>query len=306
MIRVNLLKPLQAQRPMTLVEESKGGKKFVLALILLAVLGGGGYLVLRLTDGKAGDTGPVVAATAESETPKPTPARPKRVTADAVEEIVREARSETAADTAPPDYTDLAPSQRIAYQHLAGRSLLRDLQAATPPDVGFARVIFTPPGEFYLHGLAATEGDLKRFHAALSALPGADIRQSLARPAGGSRSSWEFSFFGKVRYPTSAVARATNRVYSKGAAAGGLREFTGVAKELGVQLQPPKLQNTSVEGGLQRMLYRAEVQCDYARLEGLLERLVDGRSGVGLLRLALEARGDEKMVASMDLLVYAQ
>jgi hypothetical protein len=306
MIRINLLKPLQAQRPMTLVEEPKGGRRVLVILVLLAVLGGGGYFALQKMGGGKPGAAPAVAAVEESQTPAPAAAKPKRITANAVEEIVRQVQSDLAAQSSPPEYPDLAPTQRIAYQHLAGRSLLRDLQAATPPDVGFARVIFTPPGEFYLHGLAASEGDLKRFHAALNALPGAEIRQSLARPVGGAKESWEFSFFGKVKYPTAEVARTANRVFPRNALDAGLKDFAGVAQELGVNLQAPRLQNSSTEGGIQRFLYRAEANCDYARLETLLEKLVENRSGVGLLRLALEARGDEKMVASLDLLVYAQ
>jgi hypothetical protein len=41
-------------------------------------------------------------------------------------------------------------------------------------------------------------------------------------------------------------------------------------------------------------------------LQAFLEKIRDAGSSVGILRLALEARGDEKMIAGMDLLVYAQ
>ncbi len=309
MIRVNLLKPLQAQRPMTLVDEPKGvGKRLAFALLGLAVIGGL-YFFLQKHGGKEKEVQPqpvVVAPPPKPEPPSLEPKRPAPVSVDAVEEIVREATAEFAEPPPPAGYADFTPSQRIAYQLLAGTRILRDLQAATPPEIGFAQVVFTAPGEFYVRGLAATEEDLQRFQAALTALPGATIRKNQSRPVGAAKTAREFSFLGKVDYPVAEAARPENRVVTRDQLAAALKGFSGTAKEAGVSLQDPKLQKSTSVGGFERMLYKAEARGDYAHLQAFLEKIRDAQSSVGVLRLALEARGDEKMIASLDLLVYAQ
>jgi hypothetical protein len=291
---------------MTLVEDSKGGRRKALLLLALVILAAGAYFALQKHGSGAQTVAPTPVVAVAPPLPQPPPVKPKHVTADAVEEIVQEVQAERASDTAAPQYSDLAPSQRIAYQQLSGTRLLRDLEAATPPEVGFAQVIFTPPGEFYVHGLAATEADLNRFQAALTALPGSDIKPGLSRAVGPTKVAREFSFFGKVNYPASEVSQVENRVLARNRLATALKAFTDTAKSLGVEIQAPQLEKSAEAGGLQRQIYRTEAHCDYTRMQAFLDKLQGAQSSVGLLRLSLEAHGDEKMVANLDLIVYAR
>ena len=85
-----------------------------------------------------------------------------------------------------------------------------------------------------------------------------------------------------------------------------LRGFADTARTLGVEFETPRLRDSSSENGVPRFLYHAEASCDYSRLQALLENLQRAQSNVGFQRVSLEARGNEKMSASLDLILYAQ
>jgi len=306
MIRINLLKSVQSQRPMLLVEETNGGKRvWVFALIALLVISVGIFIFKKPSATKKPEVTMTETAPAAAPDTVPAVSEPAAPTADVAEEIVREAREEMVPATAPSTYSDLSPSQRVAFQQISGIRLLRDLQAVTPAEVGFARVIFTPPSEFYVYGIAANEEELKKFKSGLATLPGADIQESLSQPVGAAKVAREFSFFGKVNYPVAEALGTGNHVVAKDNPNVALNSLTAAAKELGMTLSP-KLENTTTSGGLQRNVYRVEARCDYARLQSLLEKIGESKADMGVVRVALEAKGDEKMVASLDLVVYAQ
>src|SRR5437879_867533 len=173
MIRINLLKQLDAPaKPFVFEESSKSGKSKVLILAALCLAAVVTIVVLQFPGLFAG-----LLAKPERTVTAPTPPQPKpeaaapapaKVTANAVEETVRDLRPEASKPPAPTTYAELVPSRKIEFQNYASTRILKDIKSVTPPDVGFANFIFTPPGEFYVHGLAADEADLKRFQDGLA------------------------------------------------------------------------------------------------------------------------------------------
>ncbi len=306
MIRINLLKPLQAQRPMTLVETGGKGKRLAVWAAVVLVVAGVAYFLTRPKSPTMATVHPTRPTVAAHPAAAPTPT-PKPITADAVEEIVRQAQTDLSGMSSTPTYADLAPSQRIAYQNDAGAKLLRDLGNATPVQVGFAQIIFTPPDEFYLHGLSESPGDLAKFQSALAAaFPGAEIRSGFSRPVGAAKTAREFSLFVKMKYTPDDASLIDNHVVARNQLNAALQGFAHTAQALGVSVQTPRLEKTTEADGLKRLVYRTEAQCDYSHLQELLEKMHADQSDVGLVRLALESHGDDHMVASLDLLVYAQ
>ena len=317
MIRINLLKPLASQPMLSMGEEPAGGrKKALLALAALVVvalavavlqypslLGG---LLSRGETARLDETVPasgVPAAGAPAET-APEPAQPKQVTAQAVEEIVRDIRDEQGRAAPAQTYADLVPSEKIEFQYLACTRILKDIKAITPSEIGFADFIFTPPGEFYVRGLARDDRTYQDFQAGLSGLSGAAVRPGLAFPAGAKGSGKEFSFYGTVRYPLDAMPVPPDRVLSKAKLQQELRQLKQVADGLGIRLQNPRLASASPAGAYQKLVYRAVADCNYQQMEDLLTQLHEGKSNLGFLKFALHARGDELVTANLDILAY--
>ena len=298
MIRINLLKSLQvlpevehfedSEESIEFAEESrsKGRLWIVIPVILILSAGIGMYLAMR-----------------PSRTEKPAPlASPDTIAiATPVPDTVK-----TGADTVAKTPEDPDPSRRITFQYFAGTRLFQDLQTAAAQGVGFTRIMFTPPDEFYVHGVASTEADLQHFKGALIALPGATLQQDQTQPVGAGGVAREFHFSGRIQYDTAGMTSTENRVLAANQVDATLKEFISTTHALGIELEPIQLQDSSVSEGLTRLLYRTEANCDYARLQTLLEKLQQNRSHVGFQRVNLEAQGNEKMTASLDLLVYAR
>lgn len=306
MIRINLLKPLQSQaQPLIFDEPGVGRKKLFLVLGGIALLAAGAMAVLQFPSLFGGLLGGGEDTEATVTAPEPAhpegKAKPKRVTSHAVEEVVREV-GETGANE--PTYAEMVPSERIEFQYFASSRILKDIKAVTPPDVGFANFIFTPPGDFYVHGLASGAGDLARFQEALSGLEGASIRPGLNAPAGARGLSREFSFFGSVKYPLNAMPTPPDRVIGKENLQSELKRLKTVAGSLGVKLKEPRLSSSGRSGAFTRQIYSTSADCSYQQLQDLLSGLHEGKSNLGLVKFALRARGDEKVAADLDLLVY--
>lgn len=305
MIRVNLLKPLQPQSERILdLAPSGTGKKPVLALVLggLVLAGAAAFFALSMRKGEPEKPIPLAKAV-EPKAPLSPQAKPAEVTDAAVEEILTEARMEAASASAPSRYEDLAPTARIAHQYRVGGRILQQVKEITPADMGFADFIFTPPGDFYIRGLAYTPAALEEFKGRLNSLEGASVRAGVDKPAGPDGAAREFSFFVTVRFPLEADAGAS-KVLSKSEVTGELAQVSAVAKNLGLTLNPPKLAQTSDAGAYKRVVYRSELRCNYAQLEEFIGRLREMRSNVGVAKFALKARGDEEAVANLDFMVY--
>ena len=315
MIRINLLKSLQALPEVERIEEPardavsefvaepRGNGHLLLwvlvPIVLLASAGTGIYLAMRRshTETPVEKIEPIepapVADTAHAWVPVASDLSPNALVPDSVKPA-----TDSAAE---PD-----PSRRIAFQYFTGTRLFQDLQNAAPQSVGFTRIMFTPPGEFYAHGVAGTDDDLQRFKRALTALPGALLTQDQSQPVGPGGMAREFHFSGNLRYDTSGMVSTENRVMAADQVGAALKGFMNTTHSLGIELEPIQLLDSSVSGGLTRLLYHTEAGCDYARLQALLEKLQRTRSHVGFQRVSLEAQGNEKMTASLDLLVYAR
>lgn len=318
MIRINLLKSLQVPAAPLILAEPKRNRKqvFILgaALVLLVV---GISIFFQYPTLLGGLVGGEEAAGAIAPSDKKTvaapepPPKPKRVTAQAVEEIVREIQDEQGRQGAVATYADLVPSEKIEYQYFAANRILKDIKAVTPPDIGFANFIFTPPGDFYVHGLAFDEETYERFRNGLIGLEGATIRPGLAAKSGGSArksgargAGIEFSFYGTVKYPVTAISQPPDRVVKKQALQGELQQLREVAATLGIHLQSPKLKSTSDAGDYRKMIFQASADCSYQQMQDLLAQLHESKSNLGFLKFALKASGDENVVASLDILAY--
>lgn len=311
MIRINLLKPLEAPaRPYILEAPPKSGKGKVIALLVVAVIALIAIAALQFPGlfGGLFAKQEVVEAAPVSPEPKPESeaARPPKVTANAVEETVRDLHPEASAPPAPSTYADLVPSQKIEFQYYSAGRILREIKSITPPDVGFANFIFTPPGEFYVHGLAADEADLRKFQDGLAGLAGAEIKPGMNVPAGARGKSKEFSFFGTVRYPMESLSAPQNRVVAKADVTKELAQMRAVAGNLGIRLKEPKLLATAQAGNVKKMVWSASADCSFQQMQDFLSELHQSKSNLGFAKFALRARGDEKVVADMDFLAYVQ
>lgn len=314
MIRINLLKPLQTpSSPIHLAEPAGKRKQAVLLAAGLVVIALGATVVLQypgLLGGLLGG-GEDEAEIAEAPAaPEPAPAaaepaaQPKRVTSDAVEEIVREIQEEQGRQGPAASYADLVPSEKIEFQYFAATRILKDIKAVTPPDVGFSNFIFTPPGDFYIHGLAYDEETYQRFRDALSGLEGASIRPGISSKSGARGTSREFSFYGTVKYPVKAIPQPPDRVLKKQDVQAELKRLKEVAASLGIALRSPKLKSTSDAGDYRRMIFQASADCSYQQMQDLLAQLRERNSNLGFLKFALKASGDESVTASLDILAY--
>jgi hypothetical protein len=307
MIRINLLKSLQAPPPF-LLEEPKGeGRRKVLLASLLGVLalGAAAFFLYPGLFGK-GEQAAGIEAPAAPDAPASVGAgpKPKRVTAQAVEEIVREIRDEQARSAPAPTYADLVPSEKIEYQYFAATRILKDIKAVTPPDVGFAHFIFTPPGDFYVHGLAHDEATYKAFQDGLASLEGAEVRPGVSKAATAGRTGIEFSFYGTVKYPVTAIPEPPDRVVSKQGLQAELKQLRATAATLGIKLQSPRLKTSLDAGDYKKMVFQASADCSYQQMQDLLSQLHESKSNLGFLKFALQAGGDEKVKASLDILAY--
>jgi hypothetical protein len=306
MIRINLLKSLEPQaRPIVFDEPSGDRKKLFLILggLALAVGGVSIFLFPSLLGGKP-DSGDKSATVLEAPPPIQEGSPPKRVTSQAVEEVVRDIGEDQESRIAALSYADLVPSEKIEFQYFSSTRILKDIKAVTPPAVGFANFIFTPPGDFYVHGLAGADRDLERFKVGLSGLEGALIKPGLNAPAGARGQSREFSFFGSVKYPLSSISPPHDRVLSRDRLQAELDRMKAVAGALGISLNEPRLVSTAKAGDYKRMVYKTGANCSYQQIQDLLGGLHEGKSNLGFIKIALRARGDEKVVAELDVLAY--
>lgn len=313
MIRINLLKPLDAPaKPFVFEEPAKPRKGKVIALLALCVVAIAAIVALQFP-GLFGDLFAKKEAPAEAQVappkPEPEPAeapKPAKVTANAVEETVRDLHPEASKPPAPATYADLVPSQKIEFQYYASVRILKDIKAVTPPDVGFANFIFTPPGDFYVHGLAAGEEDLKRFREGLASLTGAEIKPGMDAPAGARGHAKEFSFFGTVKYPLETLPAPPDRVVAKADVPKELKQAKALAGNLGIRLKEPRLLATAQAGNVKKMVWQSTADCSFQQMQDFLAGLHESKSHLGFAKFALRAQGDEKVVAEMDFLAYVQ
>lgn len=312
MIRINLLKPLEAPaRSYVLEAPAKPGKGKVIALAVVAVAALVAIVALQFPGIFGGLFAKKEVAAVVQVPPEPKPeggetAMPPKVTANAVEETVRDLQPDASRPSAPSTYADLVPSQKIDFQNYSAARILKEIKSITPPDVGFANFIFTPPGEFYVHGLAADEADLKRFQEGLAGLTGAEIKPGMNVPAGARGRSKEFSFFGTVRYPLESLASPPNRVVAKADVPKELMQMRTVAGNLGIRFKEPKLLATAQAGNVKKMVWSASADCSFQQMQDFLSELHQSKSNLGFAKFALRARGDEKVVADLDFLAYVQ
>ncbi len=314
MIKINLLKSELPKQPLTsLTEASTGSRKILVTVALIALIGVAAYfargLFMPSSEEPVASAAPEPATTASAvvETPpEPPPIEPAApATGDAVEDIVTELTRSAEAAPKPRGYVDLVPSERVDYQLQTVQRILKDVKAITPVDVGFAQFIFTPPGEFYVHGLAYNPESLERFKAGLQALPGAQIREGKNVVVGaGSRKVQEFSFYCQVEYPMPNMGASPDRVVQSNKVDAALRNAVSMAEGMGLKLHMPKLTGTENAGGVKRLVFATETEASYDKLQDFLEQLRTSQAPFGVLRVSLRARGDEDMIADLDLVAY--
>ncbi|MDB5104068.1 MAG: hypothetical protein JWP91_1757 [Fibrobacteres bacterium] len=310
MIRINLLKPLEPQALPLILEEPPGrGRKSMLilgGLVLVAVLA---IAVLQFPslfggmvahEGKTEQTkAPPVPRPTEQENP-----HPKRVTSQAVEETVRDIQDNPDQQNLETNYADLVPSEKIELQYYASNRILKDIKSVTPPDIGFANFIFSPPGDFYVHGLAADEQQLQQFQKGLSGLAGASIRPGLNVPAGTHGKAKEFSFFGTVKFPFDYIQTPPDHTIPKAKLPAELKQLKTVAANLGIRLNEPKLISSTSTGTLKKNVYAIKGDCSFQQMQDLITDLKEAKSNLGFIKFAMMARGDEKVNAEMDIAAY--
>jgi hypothetical protein len=310
MIRINLLKPLEPQALPLILEEPAGRSKktflIVGGLALVAVIAIAVLQFPSLFGGMFAEKEAVAVQEPVPPVPAPTEesVQPKRVTAQAVEETVRDIQEDPAIQQMAPSYAEMVPSAKIEFQYYASNRILKDIKAVTPPDIGFADFIFTPPGDFYIHGLAETDADLQRFKQGLEGLAGASIRPGMNAPAGAKGIAREFSFFGSVKYPLSEIGSPPDHSMSKAKLAADLKQMKALAAALGIRLKEPKLLGTTQAGALKKSVYQVGAECSFQQMQDLINDLHDGKSDLGLIKFSLKAKGDEKVVAEMDIAAY--
>jgi hypothetical protein len=309
MIRINLLKPLEPQALPLILEEPAKKKNSALilgGLVLIAVIAIAVLQFPSLFGGLFAAKQEKVEKPPVAPVPRPSEehVQPKRVTANAVEETVRDLQDDPAAQQINPSYADMVPSGKIEFQYYASIRILKDIKTATPPDIGFANFIFTPPGDFYVHGLAESEQDLQRFQEGLKGLSGASIRLGMNAAAGTHGKSKEFSIFGSVKYPLSEVGSPPDHSIPKAALAGQLKQFKVLANGLGIRIKEPKLISSTDAGTLKKNIYLVAADCSFQQMQDLISDLHEGKSNLGLIKFSLNAKGDEKVNAELDVAAY--
>ncbi|MEO6095713.1 MAG: hypothetical protein ABIW76_08540 [Fibrobacteria bacterium] len=310
MIRINLLKPLEPQALPLILEEPAGRNRntFLIlgGLALVAVIAIAVLQFPSLFGGMFAEKETLVVQDPAPPVPAPDEAQvqPKRVTAHAVEETVRDIQEDPAIRQMAPSYADMVASAKIEFQYYASNRILKDIKTITPPDIGFANFIFTPPGDFYIHGLAETDADLQRFKQGLEGLAGASIRPGMNVPAGAKGSAKEFSFFGSVKYPLSEIGSPPDHSILKAKLAAQLKQFKALATARGVRLQEPKLLSATQAGALKKRVYQVVAECSFQQMQDLINDLHEGKSDLGLIKFSLNAKGNEKVVAEMDISAY--
>ena len=312
MIRINLLKPLETPvQPLIFEEPAKSNKKklAIYGGVMVALLILGAFVMNpTMLSGLFSKEEEKITETVAPPVPQPEEeqVQPKPVTAQAVEETVRDMQPDAGKPAGPATYADLVPSQKIEFQYYASARILKDIKAITPPDVGFANFIFTPPGDFYVHGLAGDAQDLERFQQGLNGLTGADIKPGMNVAAGARGKSKEFSFFGSVKYPVDEMAAPPDRVVDKAELQLALKQMKTVAGNLGIRLKEPKLFSTAQSGNVKKLIYQTAADCSFQQMQDFLSELHESKSNLGFIKFSLHASGDEKVVADMDILAYVE
>ena len=309
MIRINLLKPLQPQAiPLILDEPAGHGKRTYLIVGGLALIAVAAIAVLQFPTMLGGMFAKEEAIEAAPVPPVPAPSeehgQPKRVTSQAVEETVRDLHPDQSEQQTNPSYAEMVPSAKIEFQYYSSKRLLKDIKAVTPPDVGFANFVFTPPGDFYIHGLAESERDLQRFHEGLNGLTGASIRPGMNVPAGTHGKSKEFSFFGSVKYPLSEIGSPPDHTISKAKLPAELKALKTLAANLGIRIKEPKLISSTQSGAYKKQIYMVSADCSFQQMQDLIGDLHEGKSNLGPIKFSLNAKGDEKVNAELDIAAY--
>jgi hypothetical protein len=85
-----------------------------------------------------------------------------------------------------------------------------------------------------------------------------------------------------------------------------LKQMKTVAGNLGIHLKEPKLLTTAQAGNVKRMVYQTGADCSFQQMQDFLSELHESKSNLGFIKFALRARGDEKVVADMDILAYVE
>ncbi len=310
MIRINLLKPLQTQSAPNVFEESTGKRKKMFLVgggLVLAVLAAvavlqypsllGGLLVKKKQVVEKVDIKPPEPVTMDT-------LKPKHVTANAVEETVADVGPSSEKPPTTTTYDGMVPSEKIEFQYFASARILKDIKSVTPPDVGFANFIFTPPGDFYLHGLAGDKESYEHFKRKLSALESVTLKPGLDAKAGSHGSGKEFSFYGTIVYPLNAIPVPPDHTFPKANLKQELEKLKTVAAGMGLKLKEPRLVGTVAFGNLKRLVYESTLECNFQQMQDLIEELHHVKSNLGIARFALHASGDEKVVAELDILAY--
>ncbi len=285
---------------------SAGPKWALVLVILLVVVGATGFLLYRgghLGLGEA--TSESAASSTQDGKPKssaPHPqSHPPRVTHQAVEEIVREIQDEQALRAPLLSYDELFPSEKIEFQNWASSRILQTVRDAVPGSVGFADFIYTAPGEFYIRGLSQNAQSLDKFRKALAAMEHVQIDPGVTKNSGGSPR--EFSIYGKMNLPVQ-ILDGSERAVKESRLPAVLQAFRSSAAELGIHFKTPELRSNTPLGQYQKRIYVAQAVCNYPQLQRLLGKMHSERSQLGLLKFALQAKGDGTMVATLDLLLY--
>jgi hypothetical protein len=307
---INLLKPprtivLEPDGVTDLIEESGGrGRGWVMVALAMLLVAGGIYFIARYLQKKPVTKEEPSAIITGADSVFSVSNFP--VSAETITDSAWDATFEVRTEQIFPGYSRLQPLWRIAFQHFSGAHMLRDLQNATPAGVGFTRIVITPPCEFYVYGVASTVADFQHFQSAIISLSGANLRESLTQSVGAGGTAREFRLSGQILYDTAGMTEPKSGAIAMNRLEAELRGFADTARTLGVEFEPPRLLDSSSENGMRRFLYRAEASCDYSQLQALLENLQRTQSNVGFQRVSLEARGNEKMSASLDLILYMQ
>ncbi len=305
MIRVNLLKSLQPAKPLLLEDftpTSRSRKVLAGILGITLLASAAGLIWWNVFQAESGAVGADAQAEIIQPPVRPQPA-PQRVTADAVEDIVRDIQEFQRKNPPILTYDDLLPSEKVEFQYFAAGRILKQIQDATPQGVGFAHFIYTVPGDFYVHGLAYEAKQYEQFQQSLQNLQGAQIRPGSAGGGRARAAGREFSFYGSVQYPLT-VQRAEEHVLQKSRVQAELQRFRDIASSVGVTIPLPKLDATLQAGPYQKHRYKVEARCDYRQLQRLIENLYTSKSHVGLEKLGLKAIGEDTMMADLHLTLY--
>jgi hypothetical protein len=230
--------------------------------------------------------------------------KPLVIQSYAVEDAVRELREEHRRTYQGSSYKGLKPTAKVGFQLAASNKFLHFIKNITPPEIGFSSLIFTVPGDFYLHGMAINDEYYQNLKIGLERNNTLNVKPGILKPVGNRGVAREFSFYGKVGKGF-VQNNSKVRMVKASMVNSELKSFKNIAQSSGLDLESITLKSKVNLGSYKRYVYKTSApECDFENFQIFINKLHVAKSNVGLLKFSLRAVAEELMTATFDIVLY--